>query len=64
MLGTQTVFSAGEQISDVPESHWAYQGVKNGTRGYLAVYEDGTFQGQKPVDRYTLASVVAECWWR
>ena len=59
MLGTQTVFSAGEQISDVPESHWAYQGVKKLVQeGYLAVYEDGTFQGQKPVDRYTLASVV------
>ncbi|NLJ24316.1 MAG: hypothetical protein GX354_02675, partial [Firmicutes bacterium] len=59
MLAGQTAFGAGEQISDVPESHWAYQGVKKLVQeGYLAVYEDGTFQGQRPVDRYTLASVV------
>lgn len=61
VLGSQTAFGAGEHISDVPESHWAYQGVKKLVQeGYLAVYEDGTFQGQRPVDRYTLASVVGK----
>ena len=28
--------------------------------GYLGLYTDGTFQGQRPVDRYTLASVVGQ----
>ncbi len=61
VLGSQVALGAGTQITDVPESHWAYQGVKKLVQeGYLAVYEDGTFQGQRPVDRYTLASVVGK----
>ena len=48
-----------QQISDVPADHWAYEGVQKLVQeGYLALYTDGTFQGQRPVDRYTLASVV------
>ncbi|HBL37353.1 MAG TPA: hypothetical protein DD734_01345 [Firmicutes bacterium] len=44
--------------SDVPE--WAYQAVKKLVdNGYLELYEDGTFQGNNAVDRYTLATVVA-----
>lgn len=45
--------------SDVPQ--WAYQAVKKLVdSGYLELYEDGTFQGNNPVDRYTLAMVVAK----
>ncbi|HHT49467.1 MAG TPA: hypothetical protein GXZ98_09280 [Firmicutes bacterium] len=45
--------------SDVPD--WAYQAVKKLVdNGYLELYEDGTFQGNNPVDRYTLALVVAK----
>ena len=48
------------KIKDVPTDHWAYQAVSElVSKGYLAVYGDGTFQGNKPVDRYTLASVIA-----
>ncbi|NLA57923.1 MAG: hypothetical protein GX855_03335, partial [Firmicutes bacterium] len=48
-----------QQISDVPPDHWAYEGVQKLVQeGYLALYSDGTFQGQRSVDRYTLASVV------
>ncbi|MBC7082441.1 MAG: S-layer homology domain-containing protein [Firmicutes bacterium] len=48
------------EIKDVPKDHWAYQAVKALVdKGYLAVYDDGTFQGGKPVDRYTLAVVIA-----
>lgn len=44
--------------SDVPD--WAYQAVKKLVdNGYLELYEDGTFQGNNTVDRYTLAMVVA-----
>lgn len=46
---------------DVPPSHWAYKAVKLLIdKGYLQLYQDQTFQGDRPVDRYTLASVVAK----
>ena len=58
LLVSQAALAAEVQLSDVPESHWAYQGVnKLVQEGYLGVFEDGTFQGQKPADG-TLASVV------
>ena len=50
---------AGRPFSDVPE--WAYQAVKKLVDGgYLELYEDGTFQGNNAVNRYTLAMVVAK----
>lgn len=50
---------ASRPYSDVPD--WAYQAVKKLVdEGYLDLYEDGTFQGNNPVDRYTLAMVVAK----
>ncbi|NLA07167.1 MAG: hypothetical protein GX872_05995 [Firmicutes bacterium] len=53
-------YSAGAEIKDVPKEHWAYQSVKLLVdKGYLGLYGDGTFQGTKAVDRYTLAVVVA-----
>lgn len=46
-------------FSDVPD--WAYQAVKKLVDGgYLELYEDGTFRGNNPADRYTLAMVVAK----
>ncbi|NLW47710.1 MAG: hypothetical protein GXY86_10300 [Firmicutes bacterium] len=46
---------------DVPSSHWAYQAVKLMIdRGYLQLYQDQSFQGDKPVDRYTLAVVISK----
>ena len=46
-------------VSDVPTDHWAYHAVNNAvTRGYLTVFEDGTFQGSRAVDRYALANVI------
>ncbi|MDI7246856.1 MAG: S-layer homology domain-containing protein [Bacillota bacterium] len=62
-LALVAVPSAGmaAEIKDVPKDHWAYQAVKTLVeKGYLAVYGDGTFQGAKPVDRYTLAVVIAK----
>lgn len=47
-------------IKDVNSTHWAYQSVKELVdKGYLSVYPDNTFRGNEPVDRYTLASVIA-----
>ncbi|NLB74172.1 MAG: hypothetical protein GX795_09155 [Firmicutes bacterium] len=51
---------ASAEIKDVPKEHWAYQSVKLLVdKGYLGLYGDGTFQGTKAVDRYTLATVIA-----
>ena len=47
-------------IKDVPVDHWAYHAVNTVvSKGYLTVFEDGTFQGTRAVDRYSLASVIA-----
>jgi len=47
-------------VKDVPPDHWAYQAVVSlVNRGFLSTYEDGSFQGTNPVDRYTLAVTVA-----
>ena len=47
-------------ISDVPVDHWAYHAVNTVvSKGYLTIFEDGTFQGTRAVDRYSLASVIA-----
>lgn len=56
-----TPLLGAEKISDLSPSHWAYQAVKKLVdAGYLQLYDDGTFRGNYPVDRYTLASVVAK----
>ncbi|MGE5558282.1 MAG: S-layer homology domain-containing protein [Bacillota bacterium] len=64
-LSLLMLFSAvalGEEIrlKDVPADHWAYRAVKTLIeKGYLETYQDDTFQGDKPVDRFTLAVVTA-----
>ncbi|HYH04369.1 MAG TPA: S-layer homology domain-containing protein [Bacillota bacterium] len=60
LLGTVTLTWAAEP-KDVPADHWAYKAVKQLVdKGYLQLYQDQTFQGDQPVDRYTLATVVAK----
>jgi type I site-specific restriction endonuclease len=61
------VFCFGQAVlaesnpADVPPSHWAYKAVKLLVdKGYLQLYQDQTFKGEKPVDRYTLAVIVAK----
>ena len=54
------VLAAETKIADVPPDHWAYQAVKKlVSQGYLGLYPDDTFRGDQPVDRYTLAVLVA-----
>ncbi len=56
-MGVQPVSA---RLNDVPNDHWAYQAVVSlVNKGYLAVFEDGTFQGTRSVDRYTLAVTLA-----
>lgn len=52
--------AAWADVSDVPKDHWAYHAVNSAvSKGYLTVFEDGTFQGTRVVDRYALANVIA-----
>jgi len=61
LLGLNGLTLAAENPTDVPPTHWSYQAVKLLIdKGYLQLYQDQTFQGDKPVDRYTLATVVAK----
>lgn len=50
---------SAQTVRDVPPDHWAYEAVMElVNRGYIAV-EEGFFRGDQPVDRFTLATVVA-----
>jgi hypothetical protein len=65
VLGLLLLFTSGLALAaepkDVPADHWAYKAVKQLIdQGYLQLYQDQTFQGNQPVDRYTLATVVAK----
>jgi chromosome segregation ATPase len=52
---------ASEKIEDVSQSHWAYQSVKKLVeKGFISLYEDNTFKGEREVTRYQLAEVVAK----
>lgn len=51
----------GQEIKDVPESHWAYESVKLLVdKGYLSLYEDDTFKGKNKVSRFELAEIIAK----
>jgi hypothetical protein len=65
VLGLLLMFTSGLALAaepkDVPADHWAYKAVKQLIdQGYLQLYQDQTFQGNQPVDRYTLATVVVK----
>lgn len=47
--------------TDVPPDHWAYKAVVTLVdKGYLTYFQDGSFQGNAPVDRFNLAVIVAK----
>ena len=60
LFSTLGISQVSAKLTDVPTDHWAYHAVATlVNKGYLAVYEDGTFQGTRAVDRYTLAVTLA-----
>ncbi|MBO8140990.1 MAG: S-layer homology domain-containing protein [Firmicutes bacterium] len=59
MLLAWTGIPAAAGLADVPPDHWAYEAVRELVdRGYLDIADDGTFRGEEPVDRFTVAAVV------
>ncbi|ACL69927.1 S-layer homology domain-containing protein [Halothermothrix orenii] len=58
MLFSGLTVSAAD-LKDVPEDHWAYQSIKMLIdKGYLSLYEDGTFRGKDSVTRYEIAALI------
>ncbi|HHY10294.1 MAG TPA: hypothetical protein GX528_06990, partial [Firmicutes bacterium] len=58
LVGTSAVLA---KVTDITPDHWAYRAVVTlVNRGYLQVYEDGTFQGDRAVNRFTLAVALAQ----
>lgn len=56
-----TVAGSAAPFSDVPFSHWSYDAVnKLSAKGIIQGYPNGAFKGEKVVDRYSLAMVVAK----
>lgn len=61
VCGLASFGMAATQIKDVDSSHWAYKSVKLLIeKGYMSLYEDNTFRGDKSVTRYQLAEIVAK----
>ncbi|AZR72625.1 hypothetical protein BBF96_04015 [Anoxybacter fermentans] len=60
VLGVNNAPGWASEIKDVDPSHWAYKSIKMLIdKGYISLYEDSTFRGDKSVSRYELAEVVA-----
>ncbi len=51
------------ELRDVAPGHWAYEAVKKLVERYRCVrgYEDGTFRGNNPVNRYEFAVTLNDC---
>lgn len=53
--------ASGPAPTDIPPDHWAYKAVKELlARGYFSLYDDGTFKGDRPVDRLALVNIVTK----
>lgn len=53
-------FSAGNPFSDIPFGHWAYNAVtKLASNGINQGYGDGTFRGDRSINRYEVATMIA-----
>lgn len=49
-----------EQLSDVPQGHWAYDAViQLARKGLIEGYPEGVFKGERNATRYEMALVVA-----
>lgn len=60
-IGVGSSVLAAAQPKDVKPDNPAYKAVQTLIdQGYLSVYQDGSFQGDRPVDRYTLATAIAK----
>ncbi len=60
-LSATTAFAATNPFKDVPKDHWAYDAVNMLAKdGVLDGYGDGTFNGDKLMNRYEMAEIVSK----
>ncbi|MHA2621567.1 MAG: S-layer homology domain-containing protein [bacterium JZ-2024 1] len=61
ILAGQAAAGAGRGPADIPPNHWAYQTIQQLlARGWMTLYDDGTFRGDRPVDRLTFAATLGK----
>lgn len=61
LTGTTYAAATTTSFNDVPKTHWAYNAVsKLAQDGVLNGYDNGSFQGDKTMNRYEFAIVVAK----
>ncbi|MDI9442438.1 MAG: hypothetical protein GX101_03980 [Firmicutes bacterium] len=59
LLNLAASATAAARPVDVPVDHWAYLAVSTVlSRDLMSVFEDGSFKGSEPADRYTLANAL------
>ncbi len=60
-FSTATAFAAENPFNDVPADHWSYDALAMLAKdGVIEGYGDGTFQGDKLMNRYEMAEIVAK----
>lgn len=53
--------ATADSFNDVPKDHWSYQALDYLAKdGIVEGYADGTFQGNRAMTRYEMASIVAK----
>ena len=59
--GTAFAADGADSFSDVPQGHWAYDALDYLAKdGVIDGMGDGTFQGNRTMTRYEMASIVAK----
>lgn len=61
LAAAQMARAADLDIKDMHRGHWAYDSVQMLVqKGYLALYDDGTFRGNLPLSREVFATALAK----
>ena len=60
MTSAATGYAAKNPFKDLPQDHWAYDAVTMLARdGVIEGYADGTYKGERTLNRYEMAAIVA-----
>lgn len=60
-ISATALAAASTSFTDVPADHWSYAALDELARdGIIQGYADGSFQGNRPMSRYEMATIVAK----
>lgn len=60
MTPVTAVYAAQNPFKDLPQDHWAYDAVTMLAKdGVIDGYQDGTYKGERNLNRYEMAAIVA-----